>query len=235
MPGVNRKGVRIMGSVDGVQLGLLAIGPRGHRDPGFLAAKRARLFEAQVAPLQDLAEEIRQTTGGEVPAFDPDSGGIFARALFLFEAPGARSTAAGGPRAAAKGSGIISEDNDDPSAQNMWLINRSAQLQREMYLPWNVVAWYIGSTTQIREATLDDLTLARPWLGRLIALLPELRVVATFGAVPLRGWMDHLRNADGHLIPTLAGPHPSARVLNTRPEARAQIEAVTRRVAAIVA
>jgi hypothetical protein len=153
----------------------------------------------------------------------------------LFKAPGARSTAAGGPRAAAKGSGIISEDNDDPSAQNMWLINRSAQLQREMYLPWNVVAWYIGSTTQIREATLDDLTLARPWLGRLIALLPELRVVATFGAVPLRGWMDHLRNADGHLIPTLAGPHPSARVLNTRPEARAQIEAVTRRVAAIVA
>lgn len=227
--------LRIVASVDGVQLGLLATGPRGHRDPNFLASKRARLGEGHVAPLQALAHEIRQTTGGEVPAFDPDSGGVFARALFLFEAPGARSTAAGGPRAAAKGSGIISEDNDDPSAEHMWLINRAAGLRREFYVPWNVVPWYIGTTTQIRAANLDDLSLARPWLARLIALLPELRVVATFGAAPLRGWMDYLRSADGQLVPTLAGPHPSARVMNTHAEARAQIEAVTRRVAAIVA
>ena len=208
--------------------------PRGHRDPNFLAAKRDRLGEVHVAPMQALAQDIRQTTGGDVPAFDPDSGGVFARALFLFEAPGARSTAAGGPGPAVKGSGIISEDND-PSAEHMWLINRAAGLHREFYLPWNVVPWYIGATTQIRAATLDDLNLARPWLARLIALLPELRVVATFGAVLLRGWMDCLRSADGQLIPTLAGPHPSARVLNTRPEARAQIEAVSRRVATIVA
>ena len=48
-------------------------------------------------------------------------------------------------------------------------------------------------------------------------------------------WMDYLPSAEGQLIPTLAGPHPSALVLNTRPQDRGQIEEVPRRVAVIVA
>jgi hypothetical protein len=61
-----------------------------------------------------------------------------------------------------------------------------------LYLSWNVVPWYIGTMAQIRAASLDDLTLARPWLAKLVALLPKLPVVATCGTAPLRRWMDNL-------------------------------------------
>lgn len=220
---------------DLVSLQFLATSPRGHREAAFLAAKRDRLGEPHVAPLQALAEEIRQATGGEVPAFDPDSGGVSARALFLFEAPGARSTGAEGPRSRVSGSGIISEDNDDPSAQHMWELNREAGLHRATYLAWNVVPWYVGSTTRIRAARGKDVDAALPWLQRLLDRLPDLRVVATFGAVPLRGWMQYLRLPQSTLLPTLSAPHPSARVFNTRESARSEIAAVVSKVARIVA
>ena len=108
----------------------LSQAPRAHRDPAFLAAKIARLQEPHVAPLNALADRIAGETGKAVPAFDPDSAGIRARSLFLFEAPGARATDAAGPRAAAKGSGIISPDNNDGSAENMWRLHQAAGLSR---------------------------------------------------------------------------------------------------------
>ena len=46
-----------------------------------------------------------------VPDFDPNNGGIHAKVLFLFEKPGPKTD----PKN--KGSGYISQDNDDETAK----------------------------------------------------------------------------------------------------------------------
>ncbi len=143
----------------------LSQAPRAHGDPAFLAAKVARLREPHIAPLNDLADRIAVETGLAVPAFDPDSAGIHARSLFLFEAPGARSTAAAGPRAAAKGSRIISPDNKDGTAENMWRLHEAAGLARTSTLSWNIVPWYVGGNTKIRAVERPDLEAAAPYLA----------------------------------------------------------------------
>ncbi len=211
----------------------LSQAPRAHRDPVFLAAKVARLREPHVAPLNDLADRIGVETGMAVPAFDPDSAGINARSLFLFEAPGARSTAAAGPRAAAKGSGIISPDNNDGTAENMWRLHEAAGLARTSTLAWNIVPWYVGTDTKIRPVERDDLQAAAPYLAALIALLPDLRVVVTFGDKPRQGWFRYLLHDDAPLLPTLAVPHPSPLSLNPHPENRDLILRALRRVAEV--
>lgn len=208
----------------------LSQGPRAHRDPAFLAAKVARLREPHIAPLNDLANRIAVETGLAVPAFDPDSAGIYARSLFLFEAPGARSTGADGPRAAARGSGIISPDNNDGSAENMWRLHEGAGLSRRSTLAWNIVPWYVGGGTKIRRVERADLEAAAPYLAALICLLPDLRVVVTFGDKPRRGWFRYLLHDDSPLLPTLAVPHPSPLSINPHPENRALILRALQRV-----
>lgn len=209
--------------------------PRGHADVAFLKAKRARLTEPHVQPLSEFAQQVRDETGGEVPDFDPDSGGIHARALFLYEAPGARSTGTAGPRKSAAGSGLISPDSTDKTAENSWLLYKDADLPRQQTLVWNIVPWYIGTTSKIRSATSDDLLDAQPYLDRLIRLLPDLQVVVAFGDKARDGWLRYLLRPDAPLLPTLACPHPSPKVLNIRPQQRDLILAALRRVTALLA
>lgn len=157
-----------------------------------------------------------------------------ARALFLYEAPGARSTGALGPRSGAAGSGIISPDNNDTTAENSWLLYREARVPRRQAVYWNIVPWYIGTTSKIRRPNADDLALAQPYLGQLLRLLPQLRVVVAFGDKARDGWLRFLLLPDAPLVPTLACPHPSPQVLRVRPEYRGHILAALRRVATIV-
>lgn len=210
-----------------------ALGPRGHADYDFLAAKRGRLHEPHIAPLTRYVETVRAETGGEVPWFDPDSGGVRARALFLLEAPGARATAATGVRKAAAGSGIISPDNNDGTAENSWRLYQDADLNRDLIAIWNIVPWYIGTATRIRAADRSDLEQAQPYLHRLLDLLPHLRVVLVFGDRARDGWLRYLLRDDAHLIPTLACPHPSPKVLNIHPDYRHTIVQALRKVRAV--
>ena len=210
-----------------------AAAPRAHRDPQFLAAKLGRLEEPHLAPLSAFTRQVRRETGREVPWFDPDSGGTQARALFLFEAPGARSTGPDGPRARAAGSRIISSDNNDGTAQNMWLLQQQANLDRSTFLAWNIVPWYVGSGTRIREVDDNDLDEAATYLDRLLVLLPQLRLVVTFGDKPRKGWFRYLLNPEARLLPTLAVPHPSPQSINVNKANKDLILAGLRRAAQI--
>jgi hypothetical protein len=70
-----------------------------------------QLFDApHIAPLTDFVRRLRAERGGAVPWFDPTEAGADARILLLFENPGRRADAA-------QGSGFISADNDDKSAE----------------------------------------------------------------------------------------------------------------------
>lgn len=209
--------------------------PRAHRNPTFLAEKLARIDESHVGPLNGLVRDIKAEIGGEVPWFDPDSGGVHARALLLYEAPGARATGPSGPRGRAVGSGVISPDNNDATAENSWLLYQEANLARHLTVVWNIVPWYIGTPTAIRGANSDDVADAQPYLDRLIRLLPDLRVVVALGDNARDGWLRYLLREDAPLLPTLACPHPSPRVLQVRPAHRKLILAALNRVTLIVA
>lgn len=87
--------------------------PRTNREPSELARKLSLLRAPQVAPLTDFVEGLRANhPDAAVPYFDPTEAGTEAAILGLFEAPGPKATPPGG-------SGFVSADNNDQTAQNM--------------------------------------------------------------------------------------------------------------------
>jgi uracil-DNA glycosylase len=185
--------------------------PRTNREPDELARKRKLLTAPHVAPLTGYVDRIRAERGADrVPDFDPTEAGTEASILLLLEAPGPKATRERG------GSGFVSPDNNDGSAENMWWILREAGIDRRREVAtWNVVPWYIGSDVKIRSTKSADLLQARPHTEELVSLLPALRVVVLIGRPAAIGW-SRLRIT----MPTIEAPHPSPQNLNTRPRYR---------------
>jgi uracil-DNA glycosylase len=199
-------------------------------DPACVRLRASRLDEPHVRPLTALVERMRrQARRPDVPWFDPDSAGVHASVLLLLEAPGRRAAGT----ASSRGSGFVSPDNDDVTAHNLALALHEAGLDRSDVLVWNIVPWFIGSDTSVRAARSADLIEARPWLDELLALLTRLRVVVTLGRNAERGWQSYLASGgSSHDLVSLAGPHPSPKVLNTRRGARAAMVTALRDAAA---
>jgi hypothetical protein len=168
-----------------------------------------------MAPLTALVRQLRDEHGPDsVPWFDPTEAGVRARILLLFENPGRRADAV-------HGSGFISADNDDRTAETMWRIFREAGIDRSRdVVNWNIVPWYLGDAQKIGSVRTSDIDEARPGLARLLSLLPELRVVILCGRKAQQGW-DRAR-LPGDVV-VLRVPHPSGRWLNAHPEDRPKI------------
>lgn len=189
--------------------------PRAHRDRREIKRKLQRLGEPHVAPLTQFVRRLRDQRGADsVPWFDPTEAGVTARSLLLFENPGRRADAL-------RGSGFISADNDDRSAENMWGIFREAGVDRARdVVNWNIVPWYLGDENKIGNVRTSDINEARPALLELLSLLPDLRVVVLCGRKAQEGWE---RARPSLNLPVLRVPHPSGRWLNAHPEDRAKI------------
>jgi uracil-DNA glycosylase len=186
-------------------------------------AKRARGDEPHLAPLNAVAAAVEAEVGLPVPRFDPDSGGVDARVLLLLETPS---------RAGTFGSGLISIDNDDTAAANLWRAHADTGLPRTWSLVWNAVPWYVGSAERIRPVLPAEIRRAAPWLRDVVGLLPRLRALIVLGraaqrALPgLRGLLDRRQ------ILVLEAPHPSQRVYNAPGQrARERIHAAFRTAA----
>jgi hypothetical protein len=123
-------------------------------------------------PLTLFAERLRRP-GIEVPDFDPYDGGTTAAILFLFEKPGPM-TALGNRRS---GSGFISRNNDDPTAEATFHFMIEAGIPRKTTLIWNVVPGWNGT----RKITLQEMREGVTSVSDLISLLPDLRVVVLVG------------------------------------------------------
>ncbi len=198
--------------------------PKLFADPAAVRAREARLNEPHVADLTQLVERIRLARGGgnSVPWFDPESGGRHAEVLLLFEAPGARAVGSGPVRPNRPGSGFISPDNNDDSAAAVFELESEAGLPRARVLHWNIVPWYVGDGTKIRPVNKADRMEAAPWLGELLELLTDLRVVVLCGEAAQRGW-DEYAGARPTDLWIVRCPHPSPVNLRTRPDAREEI------------
>lgn len=187
--------------------------PRSNRDPREIERKQALLHAPHVAPLTEHVERLRALhPGAAVPDFDPTEAGTEATILGLFEAPGRKA-------APPAGSGFVSADNNDQTAQNVWMLLRDAQIDRRAdYAAWNVVPWYVGDGTRIRSVRASDLAEAQEATEDLLDLLPNLRVVVLFGKAATRAW-----KRIGSPLGCIEAPHPSPLNVNTRPEVRSEI------------
>ncbi len=206
---------------------MTAAGPRQHRDPAFLAAKYTRSTEPHVAPINRLAARIAAATDSVVPGADPDGGGIDARVLLLLETPS---------RAGGYTTGLISIDNDDTAAANLWRGLAAVGLDRRLVLVWNAVPWYVGSADKIRSPTPGEIAAGQGWLRELLDLLPDLRAVACFGRAAARAVLPLRPELVARGLTLLESPHPSQRVYN-RPggQARERVHATLASAAELAA
>jgi hypothetical protein len=183
--------------------------PRAHKDPNFLAAKKLRLREPHVAAINDFVDQIVCETGADVPYIDPDSGGIAARVLFVLQAPA---------RAAAHGSGMLSADNDDGTAANIWQGYADSGMPRTFGLHWNAVPWYVGTREKLGPIGATQVDAGRRWLASLLRYTPDLLAVISFG-LDAKQSVTALKDVfDARGIAHLHSIHPSPRNFNSRRE-----------------
>lgn len=180
--------------------------PRGFRDPVRVAEREALLATAEdTLPLEHWARDVedrRRVRQPEivVPHFDPAETGVRSRALLLLEAPGPKTVPEWG------GSGFISVDNNDPTAQNVWNIRNDVGLHSGV-LAWNIVPWVLGRASV--KPTPTELAQGSVELRGLLDLLPDLRVIVLAGQKAQDGWNAHLDLAIGDRYRVLRTKHPA--------------------------
>jgi hypothetical protein len=124
-----------------------------------------------IGRLTEYVAELRKRDLGEVPHFDPLDGGINARALFLLEKPGPMAVEAGG-------SGFISRNNDDRTAEAIFNFMQQAGIPRKLTVIWNVVPGWNGT----RKVKAGERCQGTACVKKLISLLPALRAVVMVGS-----------------------------------------------------
>ncbi len=169
----------------------------------------AMLEDAHIAPLTGCVRQMRLLRPNvEIPHFDPLDGGVKAQVLFLLEKPGPMTDA---NRSGVKvGSGFISRNNDDPTAEATWNFMRQAELPRKQTVIWNVIPWWNG-TIKVTSAERREGT---GHVGELVKLLPDLKVIVLVGnqAKRAKPLLDNL----GYEI--ICSYHPASRVRASYPE-----------------
>lgn len=173
---------------------------RAHKDKDAIDAKMAMLGLPHIMPLTELARRIRKKHP-HTPFFDPKNGGVDAHILFLLEAPGPQAI------------NFVSQENNDPTAENLYHLINKAGLSRNDIVLWNIVPFYIGAEnlTKIQAANKTHLEAGKPWLIKLLGLLPKLKVVVLLGRKAQRACklIQTLRPD----LCVLKGWHPSCRAI----------------------
>ena len=177
---------------------------RSLRSPEAVVLRKERLHEPHMAPLAEFVVKLRRAhPDREFPDFDPRDGGTNADILFLFEKPGPMTSARG------KGSGFISRDNDDPTAENIFDFMKKAKLPRNRTVIWNVIPGWNRTrriTAAEHKAGVDSL------VDDLIPLLPKLRTIVLVGkkAQRARQYLNETRFqifTSAHPSPIVKGLH----------------------------
>lgn len=177
--------------------------PCAFRNPECVAERRRMLHDPHIAPLTAYVERLRaQHPGWEFQEFDPLDGGVDADLLFLLEKPGPMTS----PKAKAAGSGFISRNNDDPTAEAIFAFMQQAGVARKRVVLWNVIPGWNG-TIKIRAAELRAGVEA---LADLLKLLPKLKAVVLVGGQARRA----AKQVQALNLRVFTSAHPSRRVRN---------------------
>ena len=116
-----------------------------------------------------------------------------------------------GPKA--KTSGIISIENDDPTANNLKKQLEAAGIEPQDIALWNVVPWFIGkkNSTSIRAATGQDVKDGSKYLELLVHAMPNLKCIFLVGGAARRAHLDLSGMTTARIV---CCHHPSGRVMN---------------------
>jgi len=167
--------------------------------------RRRLLHEVQrVAVLKKFVEEMRDETeyGNYIPHFDPLDGGVEAKCLFLFEAAGGKAISGG----KTKGSGFVSRNNDDATAQKFFELNDKV-LDRTLTASWNIVPWALRETGKNRKPTSEEIRKGLLRLDELLKLMRNLQVVVLCGASAQKATQHLYVNHQEFCV--LHAPHPA--------------------------
>ena len=109
-------------------------------DSAFHDDQMTRIREPQVSAINKLCDQLMvEQPGYSVPYIAPHYGASTAVILALSSNPGPQ---AGG----AKGSGMLSRENNDGSAARMGDIYESVGLTDDQIVPWNAYPWHVHET-----------------------------------------------------------------------------------------
>lgn len=191
--------------------------PRSMRRPEVREQRLAALDQPHIAPLTDLVRRFRSRDGSEYPYFDPADGGANASLLFLFEKPGPMTVEKGTPTRT--GSGFISRDNDDPTAEATFEFMRQARVPRRETVLWNTIPGWNGT----RRIVTDELRAGIRDLAELLSLLPNVRTVVLVGQKAAKA---ELRILELGSFCIFKSAHPSPLVRASYPDQWRNIPAV---------
>jgi hypothetical protein len=177
----------------------------------------AALREPHVAPLTEFVHALRARDGNEYPYFDPVDGGVEAYVLFLLEKPGPMTVPKG--RGLREGSGFISRDNDDPTAEASFRFYREAGVDRSQSIVWNVIPGWNGTI----KVTGAELRAGVEDLRTVLKQLPQLQTIVLVGRRAARA-EPLIRELGNYAL--FQSAHPSAQVRAFRPGVWAEIPAV---------
>lgn len=191
--------------------------PRTMKQLSTRERRSGMLREPHISPLTDYVHRLRARDDNEYPYFDPADGGIKATMAFLFEKPGPMTVPKG--RDKRSGSGFISRDNDDPTAEATYEFFQKAKIRREHTILWNTVAGWNGTRAIKRDELLGGVADLRD----LFELLPKLQVVVLVGkkAEKAEALVSEIPN-----IEVFKSPHPSPLVRASYPERWNSIPAI---------
>ncbi|WP_343665004.1 uracil-DNA glycosylase [Paraburkholderia tropica] len=183
--------------------------PRTLRSPKAVALRRALLTQPHIAPLASHVNALRSKhPDWEFQDFDPLDGGVEADMLFLLEKPGPMTS----PTGKKIGSGFISRNNDDPTAENVFNFMRTAGIERKRVVLWNVIPGWNATikynAAEIRRGVEE--------LRDLLPLLPNLHTVVLVGKPAQRAYSLLQTLRPDLRIHTSA--HPSARCFQFNPD-----------------
>lgn len=178
--------------------------PRSLRDPAAISEREALLHAPHIRSLTAYVLALRRADPAtEFPYFDPLDGGNNADILFVFEKPGPKTSVRGG------GSGFISRNNDDPTADTTFRLMSEARLPRQRTVLWNVIPGWNGT----RSISGPELRQGAHELESLMVLLPAVKTVILVGRRAQRA----LPLFNSHSLRVLTSAHPSPIVRATRP------------------
>ena len=144
-------------------------------------------YAPHVSSINALVDDLSTDERGWMPHVAPAHGGVDASVLSVLRDPGPMTQVG-------KGSGFLSIENDDPTAEQQCVAFGRVGVHAADITPWNAYPWYINQ--QPNAAQLD--AGVEP-LVRLLGLLPRLKVVLLQGGDARDAWR-RLTRRHPHII-----------------------------------
>ena len=146
------------------------------REQAFHQEQMANIYSPHIKLINEFVDKLSKSENAWMPYVAPLYGGTNARLLSLLRDPGPKTQVDGG-------SGFISLENDDPTAELMCNMFNQHNISPSDSMLWNIYPWYIN-----QKPSLEQMLKGVDVLAILLNLLPSLELVILHGGDAKRGW-----------------------------------------------